>query len=147
MTLESTMKVKKQIVYILSFLILVSNVGMAFNVHYCGGKISGISFNYRMDESCVEKKVAVEKKCCASENSQNSCCKNSKIKIEKTTSENVLVKTFQLDVVTFNGVHSWQPASLFTLEEAVAKKENPSFYCDTNAPPLYQLYSQYIFYA
>ncbi|MCL9804686.1 hypothetical protein NAT51_04080 [Flavobacterium amniphilum] len=141
------MKIKKHIVIVLSFLILVSNVGLAFNVHYCAGELSGVSFAYRTDDSCTEKKTETEKKCCAQEDSDSACCKNNKIKIEKTTSENVLVKTFQLDLVTLNNVSFWQPTSLFAFEEIVTKSENPSFYCDTHAPPLYQLYSQYIFYA
>ena len=147
MTLESVMKIKKHIVILLSLLILVSNIGLAFNVHYCEGKISGVSFNYKIEEPCVEKKVEVEKPCCAEDNSHKACCKNSKVKIDKTTSENVLVKTFQLDLVTLTGNDYWEPATLFAFEEIITKSENPSFYCDTNAPPLYQLYSQYIFYA
>lgn len=141
------MSLRKHIVFVLSFLILVSNVGLAFNVHYCEGRLSGVSFSYRTDEPCAEKEAEVKKSCCAVENSHKACCKNSKVKIEKTTSENVLVKTFQMDTATFTGISLWQPVSLFSAEETVRKSENPSFYCESNAPPLYQLYSQYIFYA
>lgn len=147
MALESTMKIKKHIVVLLSFLILVSSIGLAFNVHYCEGEISGVSFNYKSEEPCVEKQVEVEKPCCVQENNHKACCKNSKVKIDKTTFENVLVKTFQLDLATFTGIAFWNSSPYFSAEEVVEKSENPSFYCDTNAPPLYQLYSQYIFYA
>jgi len=50
------MNFKKHINILLAMLILVSNVGLAFNVHYCEGKISGISFNYKVEEPCVEVK-------------------------------------------------------------------------------------------
>lgn len=143
----SNMKIKKHIVFLLSFLILVSNVGMAFSVHYCEGKISGVSFSYKTEELCVEQKVEVNKACCGQENSHKACCKNSKVEIEKTTTENVLVKTFHLDLATFAGFDFWNSSPYFSTDEVVEKSENPSFYCDTNAPPLYQLYSQYIFYA
>lgn len=141
------MKLRKHIVIVLSFLILVSNVGLAFNVHYCEGKVSGVSFNYKSDGSCLEKKVEQKKSCCAQKEDHDSCCKSSKVKIEKTTSDNVLVKAFQLDLAAFTTVDTWYFSHYFHAEETVLRSESPSFYCDSNAPPLYKLYSQYLFYA
>ncbi|MCL9807965.1 HYC_CC_PP family protein [Flavobacterium luminosum] len=141
------MKFKVQINIILAVLILVSNVGLAFNVHYCGDKIAGISFDYKISDPCDQKKNEEEKSCCAKKKKESSCCKNNKIEIEKTTSENVLIKSFQLDLTSYILVHEYQSLSFPLLKEVVKKNENPSFYCDTHAPPLYKLYSQYIFYA
>lgn len=145
--LGSIMKIKAHIVFLLSFLILVSNVGMAFNVHYCEGKISGVSFNYKTEEPCIEEKPSVEKSCCAKQNTHDKCCKNDKVDIKKTTSENVLVKSFQLDLASFIPAQEYSFSQFVVSKDVVIKSENPSFYCDTNAPPLYKLYSQYIFYA
>jgi hypothetical protein len=39
------MNFKKQISIFLAILLLVSNVGLAFNVHYCGGEIASVSLN------------------------------------------------------------------------------------------------------
>lgn len=142
------MKIKAHIAFLLSFLILVSNVGMAFNVHYCEGKISGVSFNYKTEEPCIEEKpCVVEKSCCAKQDTHDECCKNDKVDIKKTASDNVLVKNFQLDLASFIPAQEYNFSQFVVLKEFVQKSENPSFYCDTNAPPLYKLYSQYIFYA
>ncbi|MBP9849932.1 MAG: hypothetical protein KBC58_10890 [Flavobacterium sp.] len=141
------MNFRKHINILLAMLILVSNVGLAFNVHYCEGKISGISFNYKVDEPCVEEKPTKISSCCAVENSHDSCCTNDKVEIKKTSSENVLVKSFQLDLVTYIPVQEFQVSHPVSLKEVILLSENPSFYCESNAPPLYKLYSQYIFYA
>jgi len=141
------MNFKKHINILLAMLILVSNVGLAFNVHYCEGKISGVSFNYKIEEPCIEEKAASITSCCAVENTHDSCCSNDKVEIKKTTSENILVKNFQLDLATFIPVQEYRFFNFTAAKEVVLIKENPSFYCETNAPPLYKLYSQYIFYA
>ncbi|MES2811935.1 MAG: hypothetical protein V4670_05630 [Bacteroidota bacterium] len=141
------MSFKKHINILIAVLILVSNVGLAFNVHYCEGKISGISFNYKIEEPCVEEKPASIKSCCAVENTHDSCCSNDKVEIKKTTSENILVKNFQLDLASFIPVQEFDFFHAILLKERVVTENNPSFYCETNTPPLYKLYSQYIFYA
>lgn len=141
------MTLKKHINLLLAILILVSNVGLAFNVHYCEGKISGISFNYKVEEPCVEKKPTNIKSCCAKENKHDSCCSNDEIEIKKTSSENVLIKNFQLDLAAFVSVEEIKFYQPIFDREVVVTNENPSFYCESNAPPLYKLYSQYIFYA
>lgn len=141
------MTFKKHINILLALLILVSNVGLAFNVHYCEGKLSGISFNYKIEEPCVEEIPTNIKACCAVENSHDSCCSNDKVEIKKTTSENILVKNFQLDLASFIPVQEFGFFHAILLKEIIVTEENPSFYCETNAPPLYKLYSQYIFYA
>ncbi|RXR20542.1 hypothetical protein EQG63_01005 [Flavobacterium amnicola] len=141
------MTFKKHINVLLAILILVSNVGLAFNVHYCEGKISGISFNYKVEEPCVDEKPTKITSCCAVENSHDSCCSNDKVEIKKTTSENVLVKSFQLDLASYLLVQECRFFQAILLQEVILPSENPSFYCESNAPPLYKLYSQYIFYA
>jgi len=140
-------RINKHISILLAMLILVSNVGLAFNVHYCEGKIASVSFNYKAEEPCVEKKIEVEKACCAKSNTHDDCCSNSKVDIKKTTSDNIIVKNFQLDLGVFTFVDAWKPSHFIAQNGVVVSNENPSFYCDSHAPPLYKLYSQYIFYA
>jgi hypothetical protein len=69
---------KKQISVFLAFLLLVSNVGLAFNVHYCGGELASVSLNsplpsLKSEKGCCEK-VASEK---------DSCCKDKKVVFQK----------------------------------------------------------------
>ncbi|ESU19752.1 hypothetical protein FCR2A7T_16130 [Flavobacterium cauense R2A-7] len=140
------MKINKHISFLLALLILVSNVGLAFNVHYCGGELAEISLDYKKSEPCVEKKVEKEATCCASADKHDDCCSNSKVTLKKSASDEVLVKSFQLDLGVFTFVEEWKPSLIATAEEKVNSSDIPSFYCDSNAPPLYKLYCQYIFY-
>lgn len=144
------MKLKKHINILLAALILVSNAGLAFNVHYCESKISGISFSYNQEEPCVKEEpceVEIQESCCALEKEHDSCCKNDKVEIKKTTSENVLIKAFQLQLAPFIAIGEWSPFFVGLSRDEVQKNDAPEYYCETNAPPLYKLYSQFIFYA
>ncbi|MGX7667034.1 HYC_CC_PP family protein [Flavobacterium pedocola] len=140
------MKINKHISFILALLLLVSNVGLAFNVHYCGGELAGVSLDYKKYEPCVEEKVEEENACCATSNEHDSCCSNDKIDLKKSFSDEVIVKSFQLDLGAFTFTDTWKPIVFEAVEEVAVTSDTPSFYCDSNAPPLYKLYCQYIFY-
>lgn len=140
------MKINRHISFVLAMLILVSNVGLAFNVHYCGGNLAGISLDYKKTEPCIEKKVEQEDACCATTNEHDSCCSNDKIDLKKSISDEVIVKSFQLDLGVFTFAEEWKPSPITAVKEEVVKSNDASFYCDSNAPPLYKLYCQYIFY-
>lgn len=140
------MKINRHISFVLALLILVSNVGVAFNVHYCGGNLAGISLDYKKTEPCIEKKVEKEMACCATSSEHDSCCSNDKIDLKKSLSDEVIVKSFQLDLGVFTFAQEWKPSAPAALEEEITISNEPSFYCESNAPPLYKLYCQYIFY-
>ena len=141
------MKINKHISFVLALLILVSNVGLAFNVHYCGGELAEISLDYKKSEPCEVKKIEKQDTCCGSTDEHDSCCSNSKVDLKKSFSDEVIVKSFQLDLGVFTFVEGWKvPEVLFSLEETILKSDAPSFYCDSNAPPLYKLHCQYLFY-
>src|SRR5574339_648110 len=101
------MKINKHISFVLAMLILVSNVGLAFNVHYCGGELAGISLDYKKYEPCLEQPVEEEKSCCAASDKHDSCCSNDKIDLKKSISDEVIVKSFQLDLAAFTVVDAW----------------------------------------
>lgn len=134
------MKCKKGIGLLLALLILVSNVGLAFSMHYCGGKLASVSIqipssSHQQMTSCCAKK-AVEK---------DSCCKNKKVEIEKK-SDHATLKAFSFDpyvacIVSINRLPIVLESTSFVT------KSIASYYCDANAPPLFKLYSQYVFYA
>ena len=83
------MKFKNNISIFLAILVLVSNIGLAFNVHYCGGQIASVSFDSVKTEKSCCKKLASKK---------NSCCKDKTIVIQKK-GDNGIVNyfSFQLD--------------------------------------------------
>jgi len=135
------MNFRKHISIVLASLILLANLGLSFAVHYCKDEIASVSFQYQEDEPCVED----VKSCCAKEDSHDSCCSNKLIKVEKKT-DDILVKTFQLDLEQAVFITDWKPNfAAFESENFVSSEVG--FYCDSHAPPLYKLYCQLVFYA
>lgn len=134
------MQLKKHISIFLAFLILVSSFGLTFSVHYCKEEIASISLLFQEEEPCVS-----EKSCCAKEDSHDSCCSNKLVKVEKK-SDDILVKSFQLELDHFVVQSLWKSNFNYSYESK-SVHNLIDFYCDSNAPPLYKLYCQYVFYA
>ena len=135
------MNFRKHISLVLASLILLANLGLSFAIHYCKDEIASVSFQYQEDEPCVED----VKSCCAKEDSHDSCCSNKLIKVEKKT-DDILVKTFQLDLEPTVFITDWKP-NLVAFESENLVSSEVGFYCDSHAPPLYKLYCQLVFYA
>jgi hypothetical protein len=120
---------------------LVSNIGMAFNVHYCGDSIAAISLHSELlsltePDGCCEKTAVVEK---------DSCCKDKVVHFEKK-SDNATVKIVLFDI-SAPFLVPVQQVPVFATTPHFQKTVVNDFYVVINAPPLYQLYHQYIFYA
>ena len=135
------MNFRKHISIVLASLVLLANLGLSFAVHYCKDEIASVSFQYQEDEPCVEDGES----CCAKEDSHDSCCSNKLIKVEKKT-DDILVKTLQLDLEQAVFVADWKP-NFVTFESENIVSNEVAYYCDSHAPPLYKLYCQLVFYA
>lgn len=141
------MKFKKHISFFLAFFLLLSNVGFAIDVHYCCGEIASVK---PVIWETIEYQNTVEESCCPPKASSNlekndSCCKDKVVHFQKK-SENVIIKSisFQPD---FNFLfEEWNPI-VFSEITNFENSLTTSYYCDANAPPLFKLYHQYIFYA
>lgn len=135
------MQFRKSTSIFLAFFILFSNLGLAFNVHYCKNKIAGISLSTQEKESCVE----VVKSCCITSEASKNCCLDEIVKVEKK-SDDILTKIFQFDVQQY---YTLNTTEVFENLKGVyfVKKESPSSYCNSNAPPFHKLYCQLVFYA
>lgn len=138
---------------LLSVLILVSNIGLALNVHYCMGQVSSVSLAYKAVEPVEEQhlhkndKHSHKKGCCtAAVDEQKSCCDNDIVKLQDKNDGKVIVKSFQIDLGAFVAVSDWKTVQFYTQLPAEAQQIS-SFYCEANEPPLFKLYCQYIFYA
>ncbi len=129
------MNFKKHISLFLAVLLLVSNVGLAFNVHYCGDKLASVSLiSVKAQKGCCEKVTS----------KKNSCCKEKKI-VFKQKVENRIVKSFSFQFDYAFGVP--QPTiDGFVTADTLTANSNLSYYCDANAPPFYKLYSQFLLY-
>ena len=143
------MQLKKHISYLLSVLILVANMGLALNVHYCKGEVSAVSLAYGIKQACShpENKHHTEKKCCAhTDKEHKSCCKNDFVKLKDKADNPVPVKSFQLELSGFVATQIWNSVQQYS-EPVLLTTEEPAYYCEANAPPLFKLYCQYILYA
>ncbi|WKL47135.1 hypothetical protein Q1W71_19500 [Flavobacterium pectinovorum] len=132
------MNLKKWTGLFLAFLLLVSNIGFAFDVHYCGGKIASVSLN-------TTASVSSEKKCCGASEKKSSCCKDKVVHFEKK-SDDATIKIFFFQIAFPAIIQEFKPIAFLSIP-IFKSNQIISYYSDANAPPLYQLYQQYIFYA
>ncbi|MFC6876300.1 hypothetical protein ACFQZF_01375 [Flavobacterium myungsuense] len=134
------MKYKKNISIFLAFFLLVSNVGLAFNVHYCGKNIASISLKTPISDQNFEKG------CCEKITPKKHSCCSDKVFSFQQKSDNLIVKAFSFQADYFFIVEEWNPI-VFSSFSNFKNSQITSYYCDANAPPLFKLYHQYIFYA
>lgn len=132
------MNFRKQISLFLAFFLLVSNLGLAFNVHYCDNEIASVSINSNSKE--------IEKDCCGKVERESKCCKNKIIKsVEKSDQITSKVVSFDFNCnLVFNKCN---PLVFFNVKYLDKTDNSLVYYSEANPPPLYLLYSQYIFYA
>jgi hypothetical protein len=132
------MKLKKCTGLLLAFLLLVSNIGFAFDVHYCGGKIASVSLN-------TTASTAPENKCCGAAEKKSSCCKDKVVHLEKK-SDNATFKIFFFQFAFPAVIQEFKPIAFLSIPN-FKSNQIISYYSDANAPPLFKLYHQYIFYS
>ena len=134
------MNIKKCIGPFLALLILVSNIGFAFTMHYCGGKVASVSVQ------ALVNTVNSEKGCCEKKSvTKDSCCKNKTVHFQKK-SDNATLKAFSFEPYVAHLVPE-NKVEIATLQATFISKPIATYYCDANAPPLFKLYHHYIFYA
>jgi hypothetical protein len=133
------MNLKKHISLLLAFFLLLSNVGLTFDVHYCEDKIASVSLKTGFEFNDFEKN------CCGKVEEKSACCKDKVVHFQKK-SDNLLIKVFSFTADIPFLFEEWNPIVFATIPNF---KSTPvtSYYCEAHAPPLFKLYKQYIFYA
>ncbi|MCF6130937.1 HYC_CC_PP family protein [Flavobacterium wongokense] len=127
---------KKHISILLTAFLLVSNLGLAFNVHYCDNEIASVTI------STIPATAEVIDECCGIVEKDSQCCNDKVIKAE-IKSDQIIVPSLLLDFIAVTDY--WTP-QFFTLNNNFQQRDTFTYYCDAHAPPLYLLYSQYTFY-
>lgn len=145
---------RKLINILLSALILFSNSGWAITFHYCKDTLSSVSLEYPTSASEEEEDCTTMDSCCASddnddetETSHKKCCDDTSITSSISDSTSI-VKVLELQLQPF----VIAPPTLPILEEVsitetVKKSITTDFFTQLNAPPLYELYCQRVFYS
>ncbi len=132
------MKFQKSMSLFLAFFLFLSNMGLAMNVHYCGDEIASVSLNTNLNSS------ATEENCCGSVEEQSHCCSDKVVHFEKKTDQ-ATVFTVHVDSPAVFIYDSWQPI-VFSPSSNNECNSSSEYSFQSNAPPLFKLYSQYIFY-
>jgi hypothetical protein len=133
------MNFRKPICITLALLLLVSNIGLAFNVHYCGDEISSISFKTALSSS------EIEKNCCGEIEKKSQCCATKWIQYQQKSETSLAQSFFQK--AHFQWSNNVGKTNAIIAISNCKLNSTPTYFCDANAPPFFKLYSQYIFYA
>jgi hypothetical protein len=133
------MNFRKPVCITLALLLLVSNIGFAFNVHYCGDEISSISFKTTLSS------YEIEKNCCGEIEKKSNCCDTKVLHFQKKSETSLSHLFFQIADFHFSDFQ-WNAITPVTISN-FKTNSNTTYYCDANAPPYFKLYSQFIFYA
>lgn len=135
------MNFKKHISLLLAFFLLVSNSGLAINVHFCEGKIAAVSSVFSKEEIC-DSPIKEEKTCCTKPDPQHKkCCSDKEVNLKNKT-EKMVIKTISFDLDSVYFPNQWKPI-VFNSTLTTSYSNDVVYYCDANAPPLYQLYCQF----
>ncbi|MFY7741656.1 MAG: HYC_CC_PP family protein [Flavobacterium sp.] len=138
------MNFKKCTSIIMAFYLLISSSGLAFNVHYCGDTIASVSSVFNTEDPCETEVHPREKSCCAiSLENHDGCCSNETIQADF---DDVVIKQLHFDF-DYVSVLPTVEFSFYTNRVKQINEQLFDYYCDANAPPLYQLYTQLVFYA
>lgn len=135
--------IQKYVSILLSTLILFSNSGWALTFHYCKDEVASVSWGFSSVEE--EDSCQTEKSCCAENDEHSDCCDDQTF--ESSGSESKFIsKSFELNTSAFvlSEAHTY---NFQNQSVSKPKKCVPAFYVDLNAPPLYKLYCQLVFYA
>ncbi|AWA28819.1 hypothetical protein HYN48_01225 [Flavobacterium magnum] len=142
------MKFQKSTCLILAMLVLFSNAGLAFSLHFCEGKVAAVSSVFHSGPVCEMEKQPIKKTCCAKKKAEKhrKCCSDKKVSLT-SKSDNGIFKNvaFQFEA-TFPKHEPLNP----TQEKATVLRgpeKTIRYYCDAHSPPLYLLYSHCILYA
>jgi len=138
------MNFKKCTSILMAFYLLVSTSGFAFNVHYCEGEIASISSVFKLEETCEPAVQHEEKTCCAIvTDDHSSCCSDQLFQADFDES---ILKTVVLDFHVSGLLPTYQ-LPVFVNFSTKISTQAVRYYVEDHATPLYQLYSQYVFYA
>lgn len=150
------MKMQKYIRVILSLILILSNLSVAFSMHFCGGQIEQIKLNHLDNKVC---KMQVPTSCCSdkqevnhcetpnqkeSNNKDEDCCKD--LAIADELQQQQIVKVLKILPIIFEEFSTIQYFEFPDVDSKITSKQTLDFYVESNAPPIYKLNQQFIFY-
>ena len=135
------MRIRKNICLFLSLLLLVSQSGLSFNIHYCGNNIASVTLGIEHISH-----ASAEKNCCSANPKPDNkkCCSNKSFS-QKAHSDIIKVATGSYQAAIPVGEISVLQANFDPIPELIP--QNETVHSDAHSPPLYELYCRLVFYA
>lgn len=133
------MLMKKPLSLLLAFFMLLSQFGFAFQVHYCGDSIASVQLN------ALSTTQNLEDDCCGIVEKESSCCNDKTIQLSKKSDTFIPIQhatTSAILVVSSHTTADWFCPSF----GSAVTPSIPTYYWESHAPPLFKLYSQFIYY-
>lgn len=138
---------RKSISVLLASMLLFLNMGLGVIAHYCKGELAEISSFYSVaEDSCEMQADLSEKKSCYAKETliPDSCCENEVISFEENQPKITEFVSFDLFSPAVLTSYAWQGFQIEAV--SIQEKNKPEYAFESNAPPLYKLYTQYVFY-
>ena len=146
---------QKYIRVILSLILIVSNLSVAFSMHFCGGKIEQIKLNHFDNKVC---KMQMPVSCCSEkqeakhceiptqkeDEKEDDCCKD--LAYADELQEQQIVNILKVSPIIFEQFPTIQFFEFPEVDSKIVSKQTLDFYVESNAPPIYKLNQQFIFY-
>lgn len=137
------MKFKRNIAIAFTCYYMMICVGLTLTVHFCGGMLAGVSAITQVE---VNNSTPDPEACCVAKAKANKDCCNDAIIDLSEVKDDSLFSSYDLSE-QFVTVIPELPSIIFKTIEFENKVALPNYTFQSNAPPLYKLYSTYIFYA
>ena len=149
------MKMQKYIRVFLSLILIISNLSVAFSMHFCGGQIEQIKINHLDNKVC---KMQMPTSCCADKEEANHCEIPSDKEKEKTDDcctdlaytediqQQQIVKILKVYPIVFEQYPLVLSSNFPDLKLQIKSKNVLDFYVESNAPPIYILHHQLVVY-
>lgn len=121
-------EMKRFVALVLLMLYTMSTIGLAVQLHICGGKFTYISVNHSLKSSscCCDIEES-----CSDEPKDDKCCKNCEI-INKPLDSQKTTSSSYLPVVTFNLIYSYIKSYNFEFFHSIV---HSAFSDYSHAPP------------
>ncbi len=131
---------KKCTILILAFLLLVSNSGLALNVHYCGKKIASVSLKLN------QKPNDLEKGCCGIIEKKTCCCDDKIVQLQEN-SDKFQKEISQIEFSKICFIETNKLVNYKTITNFKTQKSKTLYSFNDHIPPIFKLNCQLVFYA
>ncbi|MFD0863734.1 hypothetical protein ACFQ1M_16080 [Sungkyunkwania multivorans] len=140
------MKFHRSIYALVAIFFLMTKVGVAFNLHFCGEQLASVTTMFESNGCGMEMAAEAKPSCESEQLSKPSCCSD-EVLLVQNQDENPISDVLSLSQDQLMAVLTTALVfDLFSVESESWNNQPPHYHYDSHAPPLYALYCSYTFY-